>query len=80
MQKMGQNKAFLLLLGHPSAGMVTNVFFNDCMNMGTGRQENVIQGHMVMGFQKVIFYSAPGPKICIVCECFSCSVMMIWDK
>ena len=39
------------------AGMVTNVFFNECMNMGTGREENVIQCHMVMGFQKVIFNS-----------------------
>ena len=42
------------------AGMVTNVFFNDCMNMGTGREENVIQCHMVMGFQKVIFNSVGG--------------------
>ena len=38
-------------------GMVTNTFFVDCMKMWTGREENVIQGHMVMGFQKVIFNS-----------------------
>ena len=49
------------------AGMVTNVFFNDCMNMGTGREENVIQCHMVMGFQKVIFNSVQFMKCVISC-------------
>ena len=57
------------------AGMVTNVFFNECMNMGTGREENVIQCPMVMGFQKVIFNSVGGEDLNLDRLALFCAIM-----